>query len=82
MLKAALDTLKECIIKFTELRCREQAIEGHYEQAHCLRLVDHDQVCAVVYLMLRKSGIASLSVLSVLLTYSDALSTETFELLR
>lgn len=62
-LKAALDTLKECAVKFTELSCREQAIEAHHKQAQCLRSVGHRQVCAMCYFVLQNSNIASLNVL-------------------
>lgn len=62
-LKAAVDTLKECAVKFAELGCREQAIEAHHKQAQCLRSVGHRRVCAMCYFVLKNSNIASLNVL-------------------
>ncbi|XP_075891746.1 cilia- and flagella-associated protein 46 isoform X3 [Nelusetta ayraudi] len=44
-LKAAVDTLKECAVKFAELSCREQAIEAHHKQAQCLRILANHTSC-------------------------------------
>lgn len=56
-LTAALNTLKECTVKFAELSCREQAIEAHHKQAQCLRSVGHRQVCAMCYFVLQNSHV-------------------------
>lgn len=52
-LKAALNTFKECAVKFTELSCREHSIDAHHKQAQCLRSVGHGQVCALCYFVLQ-----------------------------